>query len=109
VYPSHGARRPCSALDPAELVLRGVEVLAVDPEGGVPKPDGGLTRGLLEQRRRAQEMVMENVRSANAPRESVTRTRKENVPRVVGVPVIRPGLALSRSPGGSCPARSDHV
>ena len=32
---------------------------------------------------------MENVLSANAPRESVARTMDENVPRVVGVPVVR--------------------
>lgn len=57
----------------------------------------------------AQLTVMENVRSANAPRVSVARTTKENVPRVVGVPVIRPGLAVSRKPGGICPERSVHV
>ena len=37
----------------------------------------------------AQVTVMEKVRSANAPRVSVARTTNENVPRVVGVPVIR--------------------
>ncbi len=57
----------------------------------------------------AQVTVMENVRSANAPRVSVARTTNENVPRVVGVPVIRPGLAVSRRPGGSWPERSVHV
>jgi hypothetical protein len=57
----------------------------------------------------AQLTVMENMRSANAPRVSVARTTKENVPRVVGVPVIRPGLAVSRKPGGICPERSVHV
>jgi hypothetical protein len=57
----------------------------------------------------AQLTVMENVRSANAPRVSVARTTNENVPRVVGVPVIRPGLAVSRKPGGICPERSVHV
>ena len=35
------------------------------------------------------------MRSANAPRESVTRTVKVNVPAVVGVPVIRPGLSAN--------------
>jgi hypothetical protein len=53
--------------------------------------------------------VIENVRSANAPRESVTRTVKVNVPAVVGVPVIRPGLAASSSPGGGSPETSVHV
>jgi hypothetical protein len=37
---------------------------------------------------------MENVRSANAPRESVTRNANENVPRVVGLPVIRRNSAV---------------
>ena len=49
----------------------------------------------------AQVTVMEKVRSANAPRVSVARTTNENVPRVEGVSVIRPGLAVSRKPGGS--------
>ena len=57
----------------------------------------------------AQLTVMENVRSANAPRVSVARTTNENFPRVVGVPVILPGLAVSRKPGGICPERSVHV
>jgi hypothetical protein len=57
----------------------------------------------------AQVTVMENILSANAPRVSVARTTNENVPRVVGVPVIRPGLAESCKPGGSCPERSVHV
>ena len=52
---------------------------------------------------------MENVRSAKAPRVSVARTTNENVPRVVGVPVIRPGLAESRSPVGSWSERRVHV
>src|SRR5215213_6556962 len=56
-----------------------------------------------------QLTVMENILSANAPRVSVARTTNENVPRVVGVPVIRPGLAVSRKPGGSWPERSVHV
>ncbi len=55
-----------------------------------------------------QPIVIENVRSAKAPRVSVTRMRNENVPAVVGVPLMRPGLAVSRSPGGSCPERSVH-
>jgi hypothetical protein len=33
------------------------------------------------------------VRSAKAPRASVMRTKKVKAPRLVGVPVIRPGLA----------------
>ena len=57
----------------------------------------------------AQVTVIENVRSANAPRESVARTTNENVPRVVGVPVIRPGLAVSCKPGGIWPDRNVHV
>ena len=57
----------------------------------------------------AQLTVMENVRSAKAPRVSVARTTNENVPRVVGVPVIRPGLAESCKPGGSWPERSVQV
>ena len=56
-----------------------------------------------------QLTVMENVRSAKAPRVSVARTVKENAPRVVGVPVIRPGLACRRRPGGRAPARSVQV
>jgi hypothetical protein len=52
---------------------------------------------------RPQLIVIENVRSANASRESVTRTVKVNVPAAVGVPVIRPGLSASSSPGGSSP------
>ena len=35
---------------------------------------------------RPQLIVIENVRSANASRESVTRTVKVNEPAVVGVP-----------------------
>jgi hypothetical protein len=58
---------------------------------------------------RAQLIVIENVRSAVAPRESVTRTVNVNVPAVVGVPVIRPGLSVSSSPGGSSPSTSVHV
>ena len=57
----------------------------------------------------AQLTVMEKVLSANAPRLSVARTTNENVPRVVGVLVICPGLAESRNPGGSYPERSVHV
>ena len=57
----------------------------------------------------AQVTVIENVRSANDPRESVARTTNVNVPRAVGVPVILPGLAESRKPGGSAPERSVHV
>lgn len=57
----------------------------------------------------AQLTVMENVHSAKAPRVSVARITNENVPRVVGVPVIRPGLAESCKPGGSWPERSVHV
>jgi hypothetical protein len=34
---------------------------------------------------------------------------KVNVPAVVGVPVIRPGLPVSSSPGGSSPEMSVHV
>jgi hypothetical protein len=52
---------------------------------------------------------MENVRSAKAPRVPVARTTNENVPRVVGVPMIRPGLAEGRRPGGSWPERRVHV
>jgi hypothetical protein len=49
----------------------------------------------------SQLMVMEKVRSANAPWVSVARTVKVKVPVFVGVPVIRPGLAVSSRPGGS--------
>ena len=53
--------------------------------------------------------VIENVRSAVAPTESVTWTTKVNVPLVVGVPVIRPGLGERLSPGGSVPCTRDQV
>jgi hypothetical protein len=56
-----------------------------------------------------QVMVIENVRSAVAPRSSVTRTVNENVPAVVGVPVMRPGLSERLSPGGNWPATSDQL
>jgi hypothetical protein len=56
-----------------------------------------------------QLIVIENERSANAPRSSVTRTVKAYVPAAVGVPVIRPGLSESSSPGGSSPATSVQV
>jgi hypothetical protein len=56
------------------------------------------------RRHAPQSTVMENVRSVNAPAESVARRAKLKVPRVVGVPVIRPGLEVSWRPGGSVPA-----
>jgi hypothetical protein len=48
---------------------------------------------------------MLNWRVACWPPSSVTRSVKEKVPAVVGVPVMRPGDVVKDNPGGSCPAQ----
>jgi hypothetical protein len=55
----------------------------------------------------AQLIVIENSCSLKAPRSSVTRTVKVNVPAKVGVPeMVFPPFGSSR-PGGSAPATTD--
>ena len=54
-------------------------------------------------------MVMVNTFSLNAPRSSVTRTVKVNVPAVVGVPEIVFSPFGNSRPGGSVPATTDQV
>jgi hypothetical protein len=56
-----------------------------------------------------QEIVIENIRSANCSARVGDAEEERERSRVVAAPVILPGLALRRRPGGSWPARSDHV
>jgi hypothetical protein len=57
----------------------------------------------------AQLIVMENSFSLKAPRSSVTRTVKMNVPAVVGVPEMVFSRLGSSRPGGNAPATTDQV
>jgi hypothetical protein len=57
----------------------------------------------------AQLIVIESSFSLKAPRSSVTRTVKVNVPAVVGVPEMVFSRLGSSRPGGSAPATTDQV
>jgi len=57
----------------------------------------------------AQLIVIENSFSLKAPRSSVTRTVKVNVPAEVGVPEMVFSRFGSSRPGGSAPATTDQV